>query len=114
MSEAGSGAICHSRPILKVLSFTHWRTHEAARVHHASWWHGGDVAVGSAGANAAEDGADRLSWRGQPNCKPESPRGVPARTSGPWLRRRAKLRVGGSLRPGAVGTDTPTSGRGCS
>ncbi len=63
---------------------------------------GGVGALCQSIAIGAKVGADRLSWRRHPNCNPESPRGVAARTSGPWLRRRAKLRVGGSLRRGAA------------
>src|SRR5689334_1200906 len=58
--------------------------------------HDGDIALNNARSNA-EGGAD---WSGHPDCKPESSRSAPARASGPWLRRGAKLRVGRSLRRG--------------
>src|SRR4051812_2159342 len=37
------------------------------------------MAVAHKRANATKDAADRLSWRWQPNCNPESGRGVPER-----------------------------------
>src|SRR5882757_2386370 len=56
------GAISHSRPLRKVLGFRHRTrrvvggTHATARVHHAFWWRGSDVAVGRACAATGRTG----------------------------------------------------------